>query len=259
MKVLLRDCLDLLAELQDDSVDLVLIDPPFCMGDKPFINEDLQYKRVNEPWDNQWANKSEYAEWCSRWAYASARKLAAGGSMLVFSSFHSNAILQRALDGSGLIQRNFVTWFVPNATPILRAKQMGSYAHSCLYIFYYSKGPVKFFDYEYLKRLNGGSQHRDLIVMERCPHSERLGHPTQKSLKLIAQFVRTHCAPGGLVVDFFMGSGTTAEAAITSGRDFVGGDTNPYYYQMTVDRLLKLKQDIRYSDLPALKELDHAD
>lgn len=56
---------------------------------------------------------------------------------------------------------------------------------------------------------------------------EKTGYPTQKPLGILNRIVRASCPPGGLVLDFFAGSGTTGEAAFGSGRSFVMIDSNP--------------------------------
>jgi len=124
--------------------------------------------------------------------------------------------------------------------PIMMAKAMGVYAYSCEYVLYYSNGKVAYFGYDYLKELNDGKQHRDLFVIHNRPHSESVGHPTQKPLKLWETLVQAHCPPGGLVVDFFAGSGTTGVAAINTGRQFILGEPNQEYCDMILERLSKL-------------------
>lgn len=69
---------------------------------------------------------------------------------------------------------------------------------------------------------------------------ERVGYPTQKPLSIVTPFVRAHTLEGDLVVDPFLGSGTTAEAAISMNRRFFGCDQNPESLRVTTERIRKL-------------------
>lgn len=70
--------------------------------------------------------------------------------------------------------------------------------------------------------------------------AERLGYPTQKPVALLERIVAATCPPNGLVLDPFLGSGTTAEAAERLGRRWIGVDANPDAIRMARDRLLAL-------------------
>ena len=72
-------------------------------------------------------------------------------------------------------------------------------------------------------------------------HRERADHPTQKPLEIIEHMVKASCPPGGLVLDPFLGSGTTAVAARRCGRDFVGFELNADYCKLIEQRLAALE------------------
>ncbi|MBK9755257.1 MAG: site-specific DNA-methyltransferase [Nannocystis sp.] len=70
--------------------------------------------------------------------------------------------------------------------------------------------------------------------------AERLGYPTQKPVALLERILAAACPPDGLVLDAFLGSGTTAEAAARLGRRFIGIDSNPAAIELARRRLLAL-------------------
>jgi DNA modification methylase len=70
-KIFNKDCLDLLKELPDKSVDAIITDPPY-MG------------VVSEDWDNQWKNIDEYLVWCETWISESRRVLKRSGSFYIY-------------------------------------------------------------------------------------------------------------------------------------------------------------------------------
>ena len=70
--------------------------------------------------------------------------------------------------------------------------------------------------------------------------SEKLGHPTQKSLKLMERILEIHTNPGELILDPFMGSGTTGEAAVRLNRKFLGIEKDNDFFKMAEQRLAKI-------------------
>jgi adenine-specific DNA-methyltransferase len=70
--------------------------------------------------------------------------------------------------------------------------------------------------------------------------SERLGYPTQKPMALVQRVISASCPPGGLVLDCFLGSGTTAEAAERLGRRWIGIDNGKYAIHLARKRLIQL-------------------
>lgn len=231
------DALSFLKTLEDNSIDCALYDPPYFMGKKPFVNEKKKYTRLVEDWDNQWNNLEEYLAWCEQWIIETKRVLKPGGSFLVFGSHHcafdTHVLMRKHLDF-----RNFIPWFITNAPPIFMAKQSGVYAYSCQYINYFSKGRVAFFDYDYLKSENDDKQQRDFIIIyPNKPTSERVGHPSQKPLKLIERLVKAHCPEDGIVLDIFAGSGTAALACKNTNRSNISCEISDEYYDMILKRL----------------------
>ena len=70
---------------------------------------------------------------------------------------------------------------------------------------------------------------------------ERGFHPTQKPVPLFEYLIRTYTNPGDLILDNCMGSGTTAVAAILSGRDYTGFETDDKYFKVAMDRIANCK------------------
>jgi site-specific DNA-methyltransferase (adenine-specific) len=97
-----------------------------------------------------------------------------------------------------------------------------------------------------------GALPRDVIE---CPallghlSKERLGHRDQKPLALIEKIMRSSSRPGDTVLDAFAGSGTTIEAAIRTGRNYIGIEKNPEYFAMISDREQRAKKLLEESSL----------
>jgi adenine-specific DNA-methyltransferase len=80
---------------------------------------------------------------------------------------------------------------------------------------------------------------------------ERLGFPTQKPVALVERIILAACPPGGLVLDCFVGSGTTAEAAERLGRSWIGIDNGKYGIHLARKRLIQLHGQPRLPDKPS--------
>jgi adenine-specific DNA-methyltransferase len=79
---------------------------------------------------------------------------------------------------------------------------------------------------------------------------ERLGYPTQKPVALLDRVIRASCPPGGLVLDCFLGSGTTGEAAERLGRRWIGIDNGKYGIHLARKRLIQLHGQPRPPEKP---------
>jgi len=104
----------------------------------------------------------------------------------------------------------------------------------------------------------------DDIEALRSWHAERLGYPTQKPSGLVERFITACCPPGGLVLDCFAGSGTTAEAAERLGRRWICIDNGKYAIHLTRKRLILLhgqprppeKREYDYVECPRCKNIE---
>ncbi len=109
--------------------------------------------------------------------------------------------------------------------------------------------------FEGSKWLELGYNPKDLWSISRLHRQdpERVDHPTQKPLHIIERMVLASCPPGGLVLDPFMGSGTTAVACALHGRRFVGFELNAHYHALANQRLQRLSDHVPHSsDVPSL-------
>ena len=237
---ILSDALELVKGIDDESVDLVIIDPPYNNKIKDFKIEEKQYVRISESWDDY--TDEEYYELIKSNLIEYKRVMKKGASILVFGSFY-NAFDIHILMRELFIFRNFVTWYKSDAMPIKFAKQIGLYAYSCEYINYFSKGKVKTFNYDLAKRLNGNKQQRDVLMFSGL--HENTGHPSTKSLKLIEYLIKIHSKEGDLVLDNFAGSFTTALACEKLRRNWICGDNKKEYVEIGKKRIENYRRQRR--------------
>ena len=94
-KVIFGDCLDVLKELPDRSVDLIILDPPY-------------WKVVNEGWDFEWRTKNDYALWCTEWLRELSRVIKLSGSLYLFGYLRNLIYLYPIISELGLLFRQEV-------------------------------------------------------------------------------------------------------------------------------------------------------
>jgi site-specific DNA-methyltransferase (adenine-specific) len=86
---------------------------------------------------------------------------------------------------------------------------------------------------------DGGPRIMRSVIYARSCHGRAI-HPTEKPVDLLSILIRTSCPHGGLVADFFAGSGAAGEAAQSEGRSYVGCEINHEYHRLATDRLAAL-------------------
>ena len=237
-----EDALSAIARVADASVDLVIADPPYGLG-KDYGN------------DSDRLGAAEYLAWSRRWIDAVVPKLKHNGSLYVFLTWqHSPEVFSYAK--TLLTMVNEIIWDrrVPSMGGSTRKfssvhDNIGFFAKSRDY--YFDLDAVRIaYDAETKKArsrsifvgakwLEVGYNPKDVWSVSRLhrQHGEREDHPTQKPLEIIERMVLASCPEGGVVLDPFMGSGTTAEAAVRHGRRFVGFELNPDYFKIVERRV----------------------
>lgn len=241
-KIFNEDALKGLDRIPDGSIDLILSDPPYNLG-KDYGNDSDQQTVEN------------YLIWTERWIDAALPKLKPNGSLYIFLTWKFSPEIFVMLK-KRMIMMNEIIWDrrVPSMGGSVR-----SYTSVHDTVGFFVKRKDYYFDLDSIripydaetkklrtrsifvgaKWLELGYNPKDLWSVSRLhrEHPERADHPTQKPLEIIERMVKASCPLGGIVMDLFMGSGTTAVAAKRCGRDYVGFELNPDYCKIIENRL----------------------
>jgi site-specific DNA-methyltransferase (adenine-specific) len=245
-QVFCEDALSGLARIPDGSVDLILTDPPYNLG-----------KDYGNASDQQ--TVEEYLRWTEQWIDAALPKLKPNGSLYIFLTWRFSPEIFVMLK-QRMTMMNEIIWDrrVPSMGGSVRSY---SSVHDTVGFFvgrkdyYFDLDAVRIpYDAQTKKArsrsifigakwLEVGYNPKDVWSVSRLhrEHPERANHPTQKPLEIIERMVKASCPPGGVVLDLFMGSGTTALAARRCGRQFVGFELNPEYCAIINERLAALE------------------
>lgn len=236
-KIYNGDCLEILKNFPNESVDLIITDPPFNIG-----------KKYNMYVDRM--GKKEYIEWCKEWLSECIRILAKKGSLYLFNYPENNAYLLSFLDEK-LIFKRWMTWHYPTNTGMSPTNFTRS-QHSILF---YVKSEDAIFnkkdiaepyrnpnDKRILDRIKNGSNGKtpyDVFQFNLVKNvsKEKTEHVCQLPTALVEIFIKASSNKDDLIFDPFMGSGTVAVAAKRLGRNYLGCEIDKKYCKIIENRL----------------------
>lgn len=286
------DGLDLLSNIKNDSVDLVLTDPPYITSretgmdkwvdhvakqDKKGaknIKTEKQWEELRTPdeWKEWFANskikekdreqklqkmkadflkygsiygkkyavRTDYGSWDSEFTMHDLelfinhfyRVLKPGGTCIIFFDLWKITPLKDLLESAKFKQLRFLEWIKTNPQP-LNSKR--NYLTNCreIALLGIKKSKPTF-----------NSSYDNAIYEYPIQGGKNRIHPTQKSLPLFEDLIKKHSNPDDVVLDCFLGSGTTALACHNTGRQFIGCEKDEEYYKKMIDILTKEKINI---------------
>lgn len=247
--LLKEDCLQLLKSLPDDSIELILLDPPY--------NLDLA----------DWDTYSNYIEWAAKWINEAYRVLSKNGNMVIFGGTQFQdvrsgdliEIIYHCRHNTKFRLVNTIIWYYKNGMSAHRY-----FANRHEEIIWLTKTDKYYFDLDSVrvkydeKELQLALKDKRLIpenVMKgKNPTNvweigrlngnslERVGHPTQKPIEIVRRLVKALSYPDSIVLDFFAGSGTTGRVCIEEKRNCIMCDKDPesqVYFQRHIANMNK--------------------
>jgi len=236
-EVLSGDCVRVMDRLPAKSVDLIFADPPYNLQLESTLSRPDQsvVDAVDDDWD-KFSSFGEYDAFTSKWLGAAKRLLKPNGTIFVIGSYHNIFRVGATMQDMGFWILNDIVWRKANPMPNFRGRRFTN-AHETM--IWASGGPDAknyTFNYETLKAGNEDCQVRSDWYMPICNGGERLKdetgrkvHPTQKPEALLTRILLAASKPGDVVLDPFLGSGTTAAVAKMLGRSFIGIERDKGY------------------------------
>ena len=243
------NCLDVLSELPENSVDMIFADPPYFLSSGSFTCQNGKMASVKKgDWDMCNGAKKNF-EFHLKWIGACKRVLKPHGTIWISGTYHSIYQCGFALQVNKFHILNDISWFKPNASPNLSCRFFTA-SHETLIWARKDKEAKHTFHYERMK--NGqwpedklkkeGLQMRSVWSINTPKKIEKKfgKHPTQKPEHLLKRIVLASTTKGDLIVDPFTGSSTTGMAAYLHGRKFIGIDTEKEYLDLSIQRFEEL-------------------
>ncbi len=257
-RIIQGDALLELAKIPESSVQLIIADPPYFQV------------LLDEEWDTQWKNEEAYLNWSLTWVRTAAKLMKEDGLFYIFGQlgkrehiwlhfcslvvkelqFHDMIIWDRAV---GYNER--YDSFTPCYEMILVLRKSASakpYFNKDAVRLPYEEDKIRAYlrDKRYKNKearrlhLEKGKYATNILRVPSLKGSskEKVGHPSQKPEKLIEQLILSSSRPNDLVLDPFLGSGTTAVVAERLGRQWIGIELNPKYIAIAEQRLTELRE-----------------
>lgn len=225
------DCIETLQTLMADRVqiDAVLTDPPYCScnrngsGLSKYFEESTAAKMPPILCDDMSAHALLLQT--RLWMRMATAILKPGGYFFCFADFRQLATFTDLMEQSGIKHRGVIVWDKGNARP-----QKGGFTQSTEFITWGTVGkPMS------TKVLPG------VYKIAPYPSAQRL-HPTEKPVELLKNLLKMLPA-GATVFEPFMGSGSTGQAALESGMNFIGCELSGVYFEIAKKRLDKTQID----------------
>ena len=246
------DCCDLLARLPDESIQLIVCDPP--------------YNIMLAEWDDH----ENYIEWAATWLREAERVLKPSGSIAIFGGLQYQgeagsgdliSLIGHLRQRSKMLLVNLIVWNYPNGMSTQRF-----FANRHEEIAWFAKTKDYYFDLDSVREpfneqtkkayLRDKRLNPDSIEKGRNPTNvwkinrlngnalERVGHPTQKPRLVIQRLIRALSYPGSIVVDFFGGSGITTRVAIEENRHSICCDNSDTLTNYVGQQVSNIEKDI---------------
>jgi len=246
-KIINGDSLEELKKIPDETVDIVFADPPYNLQLKNQLTRPDRSKvnAVNDKWD-QFESFKKYDEFSNLWLKECKRILKKNGTIWVIGSYHNIFRLGKAIQDLGFWILNDIIWNKNNPMPNFRGTRFTN-AHETLIWASKNEKSKYTFNYQSLKCLNDDLQMRSDWKLPICNGSERLKkngkkiHSTQKPESLLHRILLASSNRGDIILDPFLGTGTSATVAKKLGRNYLGIEKQKNYFKAAEERLKNTK------------------
>jgi len=225
------------ARYPEGRFDMIFADPPYFLSNGGITCHAGKMVKVDKgEWD-----KSRGWEWNhefnTAWLERCQRVLKPNGTIWVTGTHHVIFSVGFAMQQLGYKILNDIAWEKPNPPPNLSCRY---FTHSTETVLWAAKtGKSKHvFNYRLMRETNGGKQMKTVWRMAAPGNAEKVHgkHPTQKPIALVARCILASTGEGDLVLDPFLGGGTTLIACIRLNRRFVGIELERHHLSLTFTR-----------------------
>ncbi|QOQ97947.1 DNA-methyltransferase [Helicobacter winghamensis] len=232
MKLYNADSYTFIQQMLENKVKVhhIITDPPYNIS-KPNNFSSMRQKRQGVDF-GVWDKGFDLLSWIPQYAEI----LDKNGSMIIFCSYRFLSFITQALENSNMLVKDIVIWQKSNPMPRNTTRR---YVQDLEFAVWAVKSGAKWVfnkpsDVPYL---------RSIFTHALVSGREKLGHPTQKSLKLMKDLIQIHTNPNDVVLDPFMGSGSTGAACLELGREFIGIERDKKFFAMAQKRLESYNKD----------------
>ncbi|MDD9818805.1 MAG: DNA methyltransferase [Gammaproteobacteria bacterium] len=246
------DCIEALQALPARSVDLVFADPPYNLQLKQQLYRPNQTKvdGVDDEWD-QFASFAEYDRFTERWLSACRRVMTDTATLWVIGSYHNIFRVGAVMLNLGFWILNDVQWHKTNPMPNFRGVRFTNATETLIWAKKSQDQKKYTFNHQTMKQLNGGKQMTSVWQIPLCTGNERIkdetgkkAHSTQKPEELLKRIILSSSSEGDVVLDPFLGSGTTCAVAKKLNRKSIGIEKERKYVKVAEKRIAAIDSNL---------------
>ena len=224
----LGDSREIIKDIPDQSIDLILTDPPYNLANYSTGNMNFSWrKEINNDlaeWDRE---EFRPIEWLDEFQ----RILKPTGNIFAFTSYNMLGAWHSAFDPV-FDTFQFMVWHKTNPVPKIRR---AGFLNSCeLIVCVWNRGHI--WNFTKQKEMHNFFESPICMGQERVKDPK---HPTQKPLKILNHIIKLSTNEGQMVFDPFMGVGSTGVAALQLKREFIGIEVDEMYFKAAEDRINK--------------------
>ena len=237
-KLILDNSLKVLKEIYPKSIDMIFADPPYFLSGDGITCKGGKISSVNKgTWDKK-IGVEEKHKFNREWIKLCYNILKDDGTIWVSGTLHNIYSIGMALEQEGFKIINNITWKKLNPPPNISCRYFVHSTETILWAKKNIKNAKHIFNYELMKKLNGGKQAKDVWESSLTKPSEKKygKHPTQKPMTILEKIILASTNEGDLILDPFNGSGTTGIVANKLNRKYIGIDLEKEYLDITIRR-----------------------
>lgn len=218
-KIYNEDCLVGLNRINNNSVDLLLTDPPYNVSMKSNFSSMGRTGVDFGEWDKGF-NQEE-------WLKEACLKVRKGGSAVIFNDYKNIGIMTNILESNGFVVKELILWKKPNPMPRNRDRLYVTTIEVALWA-------VKGKGWTFNRQKD--TYENAIFEAPTVSHKQRI-HTTQKPVSVIESLLKIHSNEGDTILDCFMGSGTTAVACLNTNRNYIGFELDKEYHELATQRV----------------------
>ncbi|NCC71219.1 site-specific DNA-methyltransferase, partial [bacterium] len=237
------DCLNILNEISENSIDMIFADPPYFLSNGGISCKAGKMVSVNKAdWDKSNGFEKDF-EFTSKWIEACKRVLKENGTIWISGTMHNIYQVGFCLQKHKFKLLNEISWYKPNAPPNLSCKYF-AHAHETILWARKNEKISHIFNYNLMKEWDDkltprGKQMRSIWNIALTPLKEKKHgiHPTQKPIELLKRIILSSTKENAIILDPFNGSGTTGVVAFMLKRNYIGIDKEEEFLKTTIKRI----------------------
>lgn len=236
-KLFNEDAFKIMSEIPDASIDVIFADPPYFLSNNGVTCKSGKFESVNKgSWDE--GNVEKLNDFNVRFLREAKRILKPNGTIWISGTMHSIYSVGYNLQLLGYRILNNITWEKTNPAPNLSCKMFTHSTETILWATPHQNSKY-YYNYDLMKSQNNDKQMKDVWRFGTTkPSEKKLGkHPTQKPLDLLNRIILASTNEEDIILDPFMGSGTTGVAALRNNRKFVGVELEENYFELSKRRI----------------------